>query len=264
MTSTRTFALLVGCALLTGSVLNAGTLGCGSDDNKNAPPEEVFDPDAPPPDRCEPPSGEICSTFPQCGCATNENCNIVSASGRTACFPAGTGALHAACTKAGDCQTGLQCFGGVCVPLCIDADTDCTIGNTPRCKKVSFTPPSTPDDRPDAAPADTRPPPVEIPGFGVCLAQCDPLQPAAVCGEGRSCVFFWPLDGTTQCTSPGTATGAGACAKNSLACAAGYGCFDGDCRKICRVDVAADCPGAACRAFAPAITKGSVQYGTCG
>jgi hypothetical protein len=251
----RSVALLVGCALLA-------TLGCG-DEKKDSAPVVEEDPDAPPPDLCEPRSGEVCSTFPQCGCGANQNCNIVTASGRTACVAVGAGALHTACVNAGECQKGLQCFGGVCVPLCIDDNTDCTIDHTPRCKRVTFTPPITPDDTPDAAPMDARPVPIEVPGFGVCLAQCDPMKPATVCGEGRSCVFFSLTDATTQCISPGTATGAGGCAKSVLACAVGYGCFDGDCRKICRVGVAEDCPGATCAAFAEPVTKNGTQYGTC-
>jgi hypothetical protein len=94
-----------------------------------------------------------------------------------------------------------------------------------------------------------------VPGLAVCLAQCDPMMPTAVCGDGRACVLF-ATDGTTQCVSPGTATGAGACKTSVLACAAGYGCDDGDCRKVCRVGVAEDCPGATCAAY-------STKFGYC-
>jgi len=237
-------ALLLACALLS----------CSSE--KKAPEAPIVEGDeVSPPDQCEPPPGEICSTFPQCGCAASENCNIVTASGHTACVPIGKGALHDKCVGPGECQRGLQCYGGLCVPLCIDSDSDCTIAGSPKCAQVSFTPPITPEMIPDAEPMDTRPPSVPIPGFGVCLAQCDPMMPATACGEGRACVLFG-TDGTTQCISPGTATGVGGCKTSVLACAAGYGCSDGDCRKICRVGMAEDCPGATCVSV-------STKYGYC-
>jgi len=250
----RTLALLLACAVVS----------C-SEEKKAEEPSIVEGDEVSPPDQCETRSGEICSTFPQCGCPGTDNCNIVTASGHTACVPVPSSAagLHGKCDKAGDCQKGLQCYGGVCVPLCLDSDSDCTIANSPRCKRVTFAAPITPDDTPDAAPTDARPVPVEVPGFGVCLAQCDPMSPAAVCGDGRACTFFSTSDATTQCVSPGAATGAGGCKTSVLACAAGYGCFDGDCRKICRVGMAADCPGAACTAFATPVTIGGTQYGTC-
>lgn len=85
------------------------------------------DPDAPPASACNP--------VEQQGCESGEKCAYVFDSfpdlGRTACAPAGEGALNDACTRdetsgVDDCGVGLQCLSGFCREICSSAPDSCT------------------------------------------------------------------------------------------------------------------------------------------
>jgi hypothetical protein len=201
---------------------------------------------------CTPPAGSPCALFPQCGCCATQNCVVTTAAtGKTACIAAGTDGVHEPCTSNTECQKGMQCIAGVCVPFC-KVDSDCTIAGSPRCKGVQYLPSGSTT-------------PTDVPGLKICLAQCDVLNPSTVCGPNTSCFFPYLSDDTTECTAAGTSTVKGGCATNNFACAPGYICVnDGDCFKWCRIGFATDCPsGRVCTGFMTPITKSGTEYGVC-
>ncbi len=200
---------------------------------------------------CTPPAGSPCSVFPQCGCEAAQNCVVANTSGKTSCITAGSDGVHEPCTTNSECKKGMQCIAGVCVPFCT-SDSDCTISGSPRCRAVQYLPTGS------STPAD-------VPNLKICLAQCDVLNPATVCGPNTSCFFPYLSDDTTECTAAGTSTVKGGCASNDYACAPGYICVnDGDCFKWCRIGFASDCPaGRVCTGFMTPILKGGVEHGVC-
>jgi hypothetical protein len=208
--------------------------------------------DAPGESSCTPADGATCTVFPQCGCSATQNCNVTSSSGATSCVAAGSDVLHESCSGPGECQKGMQCVAGLCVPFCA-TDADCTNPGSPVCKTVQEIP----------AGGTT---PMDVPGLKVCLAQCDVQNPSAVCGPNTSCFFPYASDETTACASAGTSTFKSGCATNPFACAPGYVCTNKtDCFKWCRIGaMPSDCVvGYTCTAFTPAIKKGTVEYGVC-
>ena len=197
---------------------------------------------------CVPADGATCTVFPQCGCTSSQNCNVTSATGATSCVAAGTDGLHETCTAGGDCQRGMQCVAGLCVPFCA-TDADCPMPGA-RCKTAQ-----------EAAPGGTS---MEVPGLKICLAQCDVQAPAAVCGPNTTCFFPFPGDDTTECAAAGTSTVKGGCTSNRYACAPGYYCSNGiDCFKWCRVGMSDCFAGQTCTSLTPKAMKGTVEYGVC-
>jgi len=71
----------------------------------------------------------------------------------------------------------------------------------------------------------------------------DPL--ASGCGPGEACYLAAVGEGMTFCEPEGSAQHLAHCA-NDFACQQGFACFgppgEGVCRKVCRVNVHADCP----------------------
>lgn len=191
----------------------------------------------------------VCNPFPQCGCGTNENCVVASASGETACVDSGTLGVWQSCTSIGQCKKGMECIGYACKPFCASA-SDCT-GTNVTCEQIR-NPPNT-----GAA----------IPGLEVCSSGCDPLDASALCGPGVNCSPS-PWNGVDpdhgDCFGQaGMSTGPGACATNPFACAPGWGCSSGDCRQWCRRGDE-DCPGAqSCAALVPPPIIAGVEYGGC-
>jgi len=176
-------------------------------------------PDAQPPPPCDPVS--------QTNCAAGEKCTYIIDStnpmmGHTACAPDGSVASGGACTRdaAGvdDCVPGDFCSGGTCNEICSSNPNSC--GGTALCTMFAgiFT------DRTDV---------------GMCMPQCDPLDPSAVCPSGESC-YLSLSSATTGCyapslSDPATKTGAPNCNSdpgtqdcncvNLNGCAAGFGCI---------------------------------------
>ncbi len=210
-----------------------------SDASIDVPVDTSGTADAVPEATCTPEGGVTCTVFPQCGCSGSQNCNLTSASGAT-CVASGPDSVHEPCGGPGECQKGMQCLSGLCVPFCA-TDADCTMAGSPKCTSM------------------------DLPGLKVCLAQCDVQSPSAVCGTNTGCFFPLPGDETTECSAAGTSMEKGGCTANKFACAPGYLCVNNaDCFKWCRIGVTGDCvSGRTCTPFTPKVTKGTIEYGTC-
>jgi hypothetical protein len=215
---------------------------------KDTAPADTF---TPPVDTgaCKPPSGVACSTLPQCGCSDGNNCDVTGVDGRTSCVPAGTKGKNQKCDALGQCAVGLSCVFDVCLPFC-STTSDCAGVGSPTCRNVQYV---------DATTKVTK----DVPGFKVCMQQCDPVNPSKVCGASTNCVFTSSTQ--TTCAAAATSTTAGTCASDPFTCAPGYVCVGtGDCRRWCRIGFAGDCPtGKTCGKLTSAPTSGGIEYGVC-
>lgn len=208
-----------------------------------APPKDT----APPADTaCTPPSGVVCTTFPQCGCASGTNCDVTDYStGKTSCVMAGSKTPHQRCNALGECARGTTCVYDVCMPFC-GAAGDCSA--TAQCRAVQYVEGSVTKD---------------VPGMKVCMEGCDPLNPSKLCGAATTCLFSSPT--TTTCAAAGLSTTAGSCASDPFTCAPGYVCVNtGDCKRWCRVGFTGDCPGGkTCGLLSTKPKIGGIEYGVC-
>ena len=204
---------------------------------------------------CTPPvSGGTCDTFPQCGCAAGQACDVVALTGVTGCVTEGTVQPYAKCDgSSAFCTAGYACVGTACKQFC-EQNTDCTSGS---CINV----------------VDSNQQP--IPGMKVCRAGCALENPGAVCGAGLGCYANNDTPPVTDCAKAGTGTGAGDCSGatevDPTLCKPSYGCVlpdpnsnaTGDCRKWCRVGFTTDCPGLTCKGFNPPFFVDGLEYGVC-
>lgn len=196
---------------------------------------------------CSVPAGKTCGTFPQCGCASGQSCEVTASDGNRSCVAAGTKKLHEACADFGECEKGLSCgLYGLCVPFC-SVTADCPSASM-ECRQAQI-------DSGDAGAAD-------IPDYKTCETNCDPINPSKSCGTA-SCAFA--DSSSTVCIPAGTGTTLASCKKTGAACAAGYACVGtGDCHRWCRVGFAGDCPGGkACNTFSDHPKLGGVELGWC-
>lgn len=210
---------------------------------------------------CTAPVSGPCDTFPQCGCDDGESCRVTGTAGETSCSVAGSIPAHHACDKSTDCEVGYACVTGSCKPFC-NVDDDCG-GNHKVCIQLGL-------------PADdgtTTP----VPHYKVCSAQCDLVNPTALCGAGSTCVPRTATGPSTDCLAgAGKLKGEGTCSKDQRTCAPGYTCvllpdfFFGDyenCSKWCRIGSAytSDCSGTggSCARFDKPIKIDGVEYGFC-
>ncbi len=223
------------------------------DDTATPPPDTSPDaPDTTAPDAssCTPPSGVACTTIPQCGCPSGTNCDVTSTTGKTSCVAAGSKGLHQPCSALGQCAKGLSCVFDVCVPFCATA-ADCAASSpSSECRPVRY------DDGGVVT---------DIPGFRVCQAQCDPMNPTKACGASATCIFVDSAVGKTACAAAASGTTAGSCAAEPFSCMPGYTCVGtGDCMRFCRVGFSGDCPGGkACLSFTDHPKIGAIEYGVC-
>lgn len=195
---------------------------------------------------CTVPTGKACGWSPQCGCTAGQNCDFTATDGSVACVAAGAVDRNGKCTALGQCKKGLTCTYGLCVPFCTVV-ADCPAAGSPLCHGVSG---GTTD----------------IPGLLVCMQQCDPRAPAAVCGAATACDIVDGAAGTTTCSKSGTSTALGGCATDVYACAPGYTCVGtaGDCLSWCRVGFPGDCSGGrTCFSFSDHPKIKAVEYGVC-
>lgn len=230
----------------------------GSEQTAPPPPPEA---DTPPGD-----AGASCATVapnhrcglaPQCGCATNETCDVTNEStGATSCVTGGAATLGRPCVETGDCVAGLTCAYGACRPYCGTPRTKCDAPGTELCVEV-----------PDA---DGKP----IPNLSICTVSCDPFDPKGVCGS-NACHWFGSLYApfkVSDCNYAGPQQLYQACDADGD-CAAGLVCIDHpnqsygrNCEKWCRIGTPGDCPkGFSCEDFfgADAPVIGGVKRGVC-
>ncbi len=189
------------------------------------------------------PPNNKCGLDPQCGCETNETCDVTNTTtGATSCMTAGGGTLGRNCKTTGDCLAGFTCQYGACRPYCT-SETDgasCTAPGTGICYTAI-------DDT-------TNKP---IPNARVCTVGCDPKMPSAVCGN-NSCIWFADLYApahVSDCNYPGSSDVLTGCALDSMnpkgspnltACKPGNACglhptYGYECERWCRVGTDADC-----------------------
>jgi hypothetical protein len=199
---------------------------------------------------CTPPVAGPCDNFPQCGCATGQNCDFANSNGETECVASGPKGAYSQCDGPGQCAVGTTCTkaavtatSGLCKPFC-DETNDC--------------------------PGDGR---VCVPAFGTkgfkyCTLACDLADPSTSCGAGIGCFLTDPEH--TDCVVVGSGTGPNACVGNQLNCAPGYFCGDPasapDCFKWCRLGLGnGDCLGGRqCQDVFPSPTRvAGTQYGAC-
>jgi len=201
---------------------------------------------------CTPPTPEgVCGTIPQCGCATDQACDVAGVNGATACFPDKGLAAGAACSGLFEgCGTGLTCVNGACKRFC-KSTRGCE--REGLCFQVMY--------QADAGG-------IGVAGMKVCTDQCDYMNPELVCGAGAACYPHGAADtGYSECMAAGTSTTD--CTINED-CAAGLACGgDKRCHPWCRYGVPIDCPPPQfCIAVKAGQTPvfyylGDVAYGVC-
>ena len=183
---------------------------------------------------CMPRAGDECSTSPLCGCAPEQNCEPSADFQHLVCGKAGKGVTNDTCNNSYECAKGSFCANHVCTAYC-SSDADCQPNGS--CKTI-------------------------LPGLKACFANCDPLDPAAVCGFGKGCIFYMDAK-TTYCTAAGTGIGPGACANDKYACAPKYMCSQGDCVAWCRIKAPGCTGGKTCQMFTDDPMFNGQEYGGC-
>jgi hypothetical protein len=221
---------------------------------------------------CHPPDGGTCATAPQCGCPTNQTCDVTFTSAGdysgTACYATGTVPNYNQCnTSNPQCVAGSGCENGVCQPYC-SGNPDCT-ANGPSSLCFNY--------------VDSSGNP--IPGDKVCSRTCDPVNPQSSsspynpCGANANCL---PLgNDTSDCLGYTTASGTQGTScqfgfnSDITMCAPGFDCLDPSggfppnyqCYKFCHTGSNADCTGTAagktCTAYSPTLSVGGVGLGFC-
>jgi hypothetical protein len=189
---------------------------------------------------------------PQCGCAADEMCTLVSATER-GCVENGTRAPGQACGGGlGDCEAGAICVyvpGSddllSCSRFC-DGDLQCD-GQGGLCAQGLST------------------------GDQLCSENCDPVSSSGCAIAGTKCgVYLDDVDMRffTACTAAGGGVAGDICDADTP-CAVGFDCFrttEGDdlCFEYCS-SAAPECPGTlTCRMdFNPPFVVGAVTYGVC-
>jgi len=178
------------------------------------------------------PPNNRCGLVPQCGCGPNETCDVTNqTSGATSCVTAGGATLGRPCVQTGDCLAGLTCEYGACRPYCDTARTKCNVGGTVLCVEVL---------------GDNNLP---IPNNNICTLQCDPREPAPVCGT-NSCHWledYYAPESVSDCNRPGTMKPYSDVCASDDDCQPGFACmkhpkYGFECERWCRLGVAGDCP----------------------
>jgi hypothetical protein len=255
LTSVRFFAVIVGAALLPGCAdllgfheldASAGTEGGGGAEGGGP---------------CVPASPGTCGLAPQCGCASNQTCDVTDVTtGAAACVEAGSAALGRGCNTTGNCVPGLTCFAGACRPYCptANANAPCGAPGTGLCIQIVVTSTG-----------------VNAPNDTVCLVNCQLDDPTSCGGTPASgpiagCTLSTNGGTNADCTAAGTSkTTCGGFAGGTWQaplCAPGYGCSStGVCNQWCRFNVSGTCSGGLTCTHVPGgdIVIDGTAYGYC-
>jgi hypothetical protein len=245
----------------SGQVVTGGDSGnAPGNDSGNVPPGDSGNPspDGSSSTCVKPPIADgggaaSCGLSPQCGCASNQTCDVTSANGSTACVNAGTATLGHACSGTGGCAVGLTCVFGACHPYCATAGSQCAVAGTGVCYQVQN--------------QQSQP----VPNLDVCLIACA-LDDATSCGP-VSANQNDPVAGCTiidnanhpDCATAGRSTTT--CGANGAPplCGPGYACTTaGGCVKWCKVGGANTCGAQTCRSFSPPVVVVGIEFGGCG
>lgn len=173
------------------------------------------------------PPSNLCGLAPQCGCASNQTCDITNkTNGYVSCVAAGSAPLASPCTTSSQCAAGLTCAYGTCRPYCNAFNTACATPGTNKCAELW---------EPGASAA--------VPNGLVCTIPCDPRNPAPTCGS-NTCIWD-PSVSSTDCDKGGTKTLYEPCAAYNE-CMPGLACivhpfFGPECETWCRVGFDGDC-----------------------
>jgi hypothetical protein len=171
-----------------------------------------------------------CGLDPQCGCRATETCDVSDrTTGATSCVVGGSATLGRPCQTTSDCIVGLGCFYGACRPYCKTPLSKCSVGGTELCVSML---------------SESNKP---LPNLSFCTINCDPREPAGVCGA-NSCHWFATLYAPTSvsdCNFAGPKGVLEPCSANTD-CQAGLACIEHathgrECEKWCRLGVAGDC-----------------------
>jgi hypothetical protein len=195
----------------------------------------------------------LCGLHPQCGCASNQTCDITNkTNGYVSCILAGGGPLASLCTTSSQCAKGFTCAYGACRPFCGAKGAACANPGTNKCTELW---------EPGAS--------AMVPNGLVCTIACDPRSPSAACGS-NNCIWD-PSVASTDCDKAGPVTAFNACAAYND-CAQGLACinspfFGPECEPYCRVGHDEDCPFLTfCEDIYPAgaaPTSGGLKLGHC-
>ena len=203
------------------------------------------------------PPSNACGVFPQCGCASNQTCDVVDTNGDVACSNAGSTPLGHACKTTSDCAAGLSCTGGACRPYCGSAGQPCGGAGLGTCLQWTD---------------QTGKP---IPNLVECEIACT-LTDTNGCGGVPSsstapvATCYPDGDGGTDCLVGGREFQGDPC--NGTAppfCAPGYGCAGQNgsqflCYRWCTTNT--DCAfigSGNCVPYSPPVIVGGVNYGAC-
>ena len=172
---------------------------------------------------CEPPGDAACQIDPQCGCLSDQKCDVEESG--AACVKAGASVSGSLCETSTDCAAGLTCASGVCHPFCAAsvAGTTCPTAASGGpvlglCDQVYA----------DAS---------AVLQDSYCFFACTPSP--NTCPSGQGCVID-TVEGTnySDCQAAGSVATGGACA-TTASCAAGTTCYSdggapgGSCMQFC-------------------------------
>jgi hypothetical protein len=257
--------MIASCASSTPSNGDIDAANNTNGDGNNTHPDsnQVTDPDANvgPIDANTCPT-QPCTLDPQCGCASNQACDIdfTDLMGNACRGVTAQGMAGSTCTAVTDCAGGYVCVGDgtndSCEKYCAST-ADC---GSPRGQCViQLTNGGTP-----------------ITGATTCSSNCDPAAASnPLCPASWSCdLFTAAFMGTTydisDCRKAGTLTQGQTCDPVSAPCASRFSCVNTGsnvCARICnRTTGGTECsasPGTTCTGFTTPFVVGTTEYGVC-
>jgi hypothetical protein len=192
-----------------------------------------------------------CELAAQCGCGPGQACHVGElTTGRTACFPAGTGTRDQLCAKNEDCSVGSGCLEGLCKAYCAQA-TGCGSGD---CATATTGLPGCP--------------PIPVTTWKYCTTPCQPDRSEQACPAGTACGAYLAQSdchrttGDNRTVNGCSRTDPYACAPNHL-CATHLGQTTGDCKRWCRVGSTTTCGPGRCGPLAYPVVLDGEEYGVC-